>query len=84
MRGAVVGLADMRITEFRPTTANTGLNAPVLTVTATFDDDNKTETVRFGRQGGSAYAARADEPGALQVEPEKLDEALKALDGLAE
>lgn len=80
----LTGLADMRVTTFVPTTANTGLDAPVLTVTATFDDDNKTETVRFGRRGTSAYAARADEPGAMQVEPEKLDEAIKALDGLAQ
>lgn len=84
MEGLLTGLADMRMVTFVDSTNNTGLDNPLLTVTATFGDDNTTETVRFGRQGTTAYVARTDEPGAAQIEADKLDEAIKALDGLAQ
>jgi hypothetical protein len=84
METLLTGLADMRVTTFVTSTSGTGLDAPVLTVTATYDDDNKTETVQFGRQGTNAYAARGDEPGAMQIDATNLDEALEALNGLAQ
>ncbi len=80
----LTGLADTRATAFVPATANTGLDSPALTVTATFEDGSQTETVRFGRQGSNVYASRTDEPDALQIDAEKLDEAIEALDGLTQ
>ncbi|MGE0702916.1 MAG: DUF4340 domain-containing protein [Vicinamibacterales bacterium] len=77
-------VANMRVTSFVASTANTGLDAPVLTVTATYDNGANKETVTFGRQGQNVYASRADESGALQVSASALDEALKALDGLSQ
>ena len=76
--------ANMRVTSFVANTANTGLNAPVLTVAATYDNGTQTETVMFGRQGQDAYASRQDESGALQVSGSAVDEVLTALDGLSQ
>ncbi len=77
-------LASMRVTSFVTSTANTGLNAPVLTVAATYDNGANKETVTFGRQGQNVYASRPDESGALQVSGTALDEALKSLEGLSQ
>lgn len=57
------------------------LKTPALTVTVRFDD-NKTETVTFGRSGTDVFAGRADEPGSTKIEPMAFDEALKSLDAL--
>jgi hypothetical protein len=57
------------------------LKMPVLTVTMQFND-NRTETVTFGRAGADIFAARGDEPGAAKVEGMGLDEAMKALDAV--
>jgi hypothetical protein len=57
------------------------LKMPALTVVARFDND-KTETVTFGRAGADTYAARADEPGSAKLEINTFDEAIKQLDGL--
>lgn len=80
----LTGLADMRVTTFVPSTASTGLNAPVLTAVVTFEEGTKTETLRFGRSGANVYASRTDEVGALQIDATAFDEALKLLDGLAQ
>jgi hypothetical protein len=60
---------------------NASLNAPTLTVVATFDD-KKMETVTFGRAGTDVFARRADEPGSAKVEALPVDEAMKALDAV--
>ncbi len=84
MDSLLAGLADIRATSFNDTTSNTGLNAPVLTVLARFDEGKKEERVSFGRSGQNAYASLpAGETGAAVIEAEKLDEALKALDELS-
>jgi hypothetical protein len=58
------------------------LKMPVLVVTTRFND-NKTETVTFGRAGMDVYAARTDEPGSAKLEAaDALDEAIKLLDGM--
>ena len=47
-----------------------------------FEEGKKQERVTFGKVGSDVFAARTDDPGAGKVEPEKFDEALKALDEL--
>jgi hypothetical protein len=69
-----------RATGFVDSTAKTGLDSPLLTVTIKSDDGKKEERVAFARSGSDAYAARAGEPGAAKIEPTTLDEIVKALD----
>jgi hypothetical protein len=80
----LTGLADIRATSFKDSTAGTGLAAPAMTVKVTFDDTKKEETVTFGKNGNDVYIARPDDPGAGVVEAEKFTEALKTLDELAQ
>ncbi len=75
-------LSALRAQSFPDAKAKTGLDAPVLVAKATYDDGKKTETVRFGREGATAYAGRADEPGASTLEAPEFEEAIKSLDGL--
>jgi hypothetical protein len=74
-----------KVTGLRAQSFETGthasLNAPTLTITATFDD-KKTETVTFGRAGTDVFARRADEPGSAKLEASSVDEAMKALDAV--
>jgi hypothetical protein len=76
-------LVDMRATSFLPSTANTGLDAPVMTVFARFEGGKKEERVTLGRSGSDVYASRPDQPGALKIEGAKLDETIKSLDELS-
>jgi hypothetical protein len=62
--------------------AHASLKMPALVVTVR-TNDNKTETVTFGRAGTDVYAARSDESGSAKIEgTAALDEAMKALDGV--
>lgn len=62
--------------------AHASLKSPALVVT-TRTNDNKSETVTFGRTGTDVYAARSDEPGSAKIDgTAALDEALKALDAV--
>jgi len=79
----LTGLADIRATSFKDSTAGTGLNAPALTVKVKFDDSKKEESVTFGKNGNDAYMSRPDDLGAGAIEADKLTEALKTLDELA-
>ena len=79
----LAGLADIRATSFVDASAKTGIQTPALLVDAKFDDGKKQEKVTFGKNGSDAYASRPDDPGAAKIEPEKLDEAIKALDELS-
>jgi hypothetical protein len=78
----LTGLADIRATSFTDSRAKTGLDAPVLTVDAKFDDGKKEERVSFGRDGKDVYAATVD-PGAAKIEASRLDEAIKTLNELS-
>ena len=73
-------LSNLRATSFEAA-AHPSLKTPVLTATIRFDE-NKTETVTFGRSGMDTFASRADEPGSAKIDPMALDEALKAIDAL--
>ena len=60
------------------------LETPDLTVTAVYDDGEKTEVVRFAKSGSDVYAVRQDEPGAAKLPAIAYEDALKALDILEE
>jgi hypothetical protein len=79
----LAGLADMRATSFADAKTKTGLDAPALSVNATFEEGKKQERVTFGKVGNDVFAARTDEPTPAKIESEKYDEAVKALDELA-
>lgn len=81
MDNLVTRLASIRAETFEET-VHPSLKTPVLTVVATFDSSNRTETLTFGRAGADAYASRADEPGSAKIDQAALGEALKAADGL--
>ena len=80
----LTGLADIRATSFKDSTAGTGLNAPALTVKVKFDDNKKEESATFGKNGNDVFMARPDDHGAGVIEADKLTEALKTLDELAQ
>lgn len=73
-------LSGTRAQSFADDKAKTGLDAPVATVKATFDDGKKAETVTFGRAGAEVFASRPDEPGAARLDAAEFDETLRALD----
>lgn len=73
-------LSNVRAESFE-TTAHPSLKTPVVTITVSFDED-KSETVSFGRSGNDVYASRTDEPGSAVVLASVADEALKAVDEL--
>ncbi|HUK33919.1 MAG TPA: DUF4340 domain-containing protein [Vicinamibacterales bacterium] len=76
-------LESLRATSFVDATAKTGLDMPVLTVYAKYDDGKKEERVTFGKVGSDVYASRPGEPGAAKVNPSEYDEIIKKLDELA-
>jgi len=78
----LTGLADIRATSFRGSTAGTGLDAPALTVYMKYDQSRQEERASFGQSGTEAYASRPDDVGAMVIEADKLTEALKTLDEL--
>jgi hypothetical protein len=62
--------------------AHASLKSPALVVTVR-TNDNKSETVTFGRTGTDVYAARSDETGSATIDgTAALDEAMKLLDGV--
>lgn len=76
-------LAGLRASSFVEQTAKTGLQSPVATVVAKFDDGKKQEQATFGKADKDAYAARPGEPGAAKIDAADFDEAMKDLDGIA-
>ena len=77
---ALTRFSNLQAQAFQPA-AHASLTAPVLTAIVRFDE-NKTETVSFGRAGNDVFAGRADEPGAARVDANAFDEALKAVDAM--
>ena len=72
--------SSLQAQAFQPA-AHASLKAPVVTATVRFDE-NKTETVTFGRSGNEVFAGRGDEPGSARVDTTVFDEAMKAIDAL--
>lgn len=77
----ITKVTSLRAESFEPG-AHPSLKSGVLAVTVRFDQDNKTESVTFGRDGMDVYATRSDEPGSAKFGASTFDEALKAMDGL--
>ena len=75
-------LESIRATSFVDSTAKTGLDSPVMTVYAKFDDGKKEERVTFGKSGTDVFASRPGEPGAAKVSPMEFDDINKKLDEL--
>src|SRR5262249_35987016 len=74
-------LSDMRAASFVDSTAKTGLAAPVMTVTAKFDEGKKEEHVAFGKVDNDGFASvPPGEPGAAKFDAPALNDVLKALD----
>jgi Domain of unknown function (DUF4340) len=73
-------LAGTRAQSFADEKTKTGLDAPGVTVKATFDDGKKSETITIGRVAADVFAGRTDEPGAAKLDATEFDETLKALD----
>ena len=73
-------LSGFRAQSFADPKAKTGLDQPVLSVKATYDDGKKTESVNFGRVGSDVFAGRPDEPGAAKLDTAEFEGALKDLD----
>jgi hypothetical protein len=75
-------LSELRADSFVASRDGTGLDAPLVTVTATYGDDAQEERVLIGRSGDATYGLRGDEPGAAVVDSDAVDAALEALDAL--
>jgi uncharacterized protein DUF4340 len=82
MEGLLTAFTNARANSFVDSTADTGLDAPELTVTAKFEDGQKQERVKLGRHGGDAFAQRDGEAGAAKIDAATLDAITKALDAL--
>ncbi|MBI2188175.1 MAG: DUF4340 domain-containing protein [Acidobacteria bacterium] len=72
--------SNLQAQTFQPA-PHASLKSPVLTAIVRFDD-NKTETVTFGRSGNEVYASRADEPGSTRIDTSAFDEAMKTVDAM--
>jgi hypothetical protein len=75
-------LTNLRNQSWADAAAKTGLDKPVLSVSARYDDGKKQERVTFAKPAADVYAARDGEPGAAKVDSTEFDDALKALDAL--
>jgi hypothetical protein len=82
METLLSGLSNLRAQSFADPQTKTGLDAPVATIKAQFDETKKQETVTFGRVGNDVFASRGDEAGAAKLDAAGFDEALKALDAV--
>lgn len=81
--GALLEFSNLRADGFVGRAgAQTGHNNPTATIAVKFDDGKKEERVVFGSAGGSTYATRPDQPGALKLESAKFDAAIKKLDAI--
>jgi hypothetical protein len=75
-------LTNLRTQSWAAASTKTGLDRPVLTASARFDDGKKQERVVFGKVGADAYASRDGEAGAAKIDSVEFDDVLKALDAL--
>jgi hypothetical protein len=75
-------LANMRVSTFQSSTANTGTDKPAMTVSVKFDDNKKEEKVTFGQSGSDVFAIRPNEPGAAKTDAADFNESVKTLEEL--
>ncbi len=77
----ILKVTGLRADSFVPAVP-ASMTRPDAVVTVKFDENQKTEVIRFFVKDAAVYATREGEPGAAQVTRTAYDEALKALDGL--
>jgi hypothetical protein len=83
LEGALLDFSNLRADSFVATSgAATGHNSPAAVIVVKFDDGKKEERVVIGTVGSAVFASRADQPGALKLEPGKYEDAIKKLDAL--
>ena len=83
LEGALLDFSNLRAESFVATAgAATGHNNPAAVIVVKFDDGKKEERVAIGTAGSGVFATRADQPGALKIEPGKYEDAIKKLDAL--
>jgi len=83
LEGALLDFSNLRAENFVPTAgAATGHNNPAAVIVVKFDDGKKEERVAIGTVGSGIFATRADQPGALKIEPGKYEDAIKKLDAV--
>jgi hypothetical protein len=83
LEGALLDFSNLRAESFVATAgAGTGHTNPAAVVVVKFDDGKKEERVVIGTSGSGVFATRADQPGALKIEPGKYEDAIKKLDAL--
>jgi hypothetical protein len=75
-------LTNLRTQSWAAASTKTGLDKPVLTASARFDDGKKLERVAFGKAGPDVYASRTGEAGAAKLDSVEFDAVMKALDAL--
>lgn len=83
LEGALLDFSNLRAESFVAAAgAATGHNNPAAVIVVKFDDGKKEERIVVGTAGSSVFATRADQPGALKIEPGKYEDAIKKLDAL--
>jgi Domain of unknown function (DUF4340) len=83
LEGALLDFSNLRAESFVDRAgAATGHTNPTAAITVRFDDGKKEERVTFGAAGGSSFATRPDQPGALKLEAGRFEDAVKKLDAL--
>ena len=83
LEGALLEFSNLRADSFVDRVpATTGASNPTTVIAVKFEDGKKDERVTFIVSGGSAFATRPDQPGALKLEAGKLEAAIKKLDAL--
>ena len=83
LEGALLEFSNLRAESFVERAGPaTGLANPSAVIAVKFDDGKREERITFGTVGGSVFAARADQPGALKLEGGKFEEAVKKLDAI--
>ena len=81
--GALLDFSNLRAESFAPAAgAATGHDKPSAVIVVKFDDGKKEERVVFGTSGAGVFATRADQPGALKLEADKYQDAVKKLDAV--
>jgi hypothetical protein len=83
LEGALLDFSNLRAESFVAAAgAATGHTNPAAVIVVKFDEGKKEERVVVGTTGSGVFVTRADQPGALKIEPGKYEDAIKKLDAL--
>jgi hypothetical protein len=76
-------VSNMRATAFVDASTRNGLDKPVMTVVAKFDENKKEDRIGFGKVGDDVFVSRPGEAGAAKIDPAEFNEVTKAVDELS-